>query len=145
MLRHGITIGKLFGIPIRIDASWILIFIWVTVSLGSQYARGAGTNTPVVFAWGSAVVTSLLFFTSVLIHELSHSLVARKLHVPVNDITLFIFGGMAQINEEPKTPRDELLMAGAGPLASLLLAGLFFVASLLARAASPLVRAPLVF
>ena len=145
MLRHGISLGKLFGIPIKIDLSWVIIFLWVTISLGVQYTAGTNPITPAVLGWIIAVITSLLFFTSVLIHELSHSLIARSYGVPVRDITLFIFGGVSQIAEEPRSAREEAIMAGAGPLTSLVLAGLFGGLYLLVRAVLPLLQAPVIF
>lgn len=145
MLRHGISLGKLFGIPIKIDLSWVIIFLWVTISLGVQYTSTANPITPTVLGWIIAVITSLLFFTSVLIHELSHSLIARSYGVPVRDITLFIFGGVSQIAEEPRSAREEAIMAGAGPLTSLVLAGLFGGLFFLVRAVIPLLQAPVIF
>jgi Zn-dependent protease len=145
MLRHGISLGKLFGIPIKIDLSWGIIFLWVTISLGTQYTAGVSVITSVVLGWVIAVVTSLLFFTSVLIHELSHSIIARSYGVPVHDITLFIFGGVSQIAEEPRSAREEAIMAGAGPLTSLLLAAIFGGLFFLVRAVLPLLQAPVIF
>jgi len=145
MFQQSITLGKLFGIPIKIDISWILIFIWVSLSLGTQYAGNLPTGASQAPAWIAAVVTSLLFFTSVLAHELAHSIIARRHNVPVHDITLFIFGGISQISEEPKTAKAEAVMAGAGPLTSLLLALLFYGLSLLAKPATFLVRQHLLF
>ncbi|MHB9033381.1 MAG: site-2 protease family protein [Anaerolineae bacterium] len=145
MFRQGITIGKIFGIPIRIDFSWILIFVWVSISLGSQYAANMPKGTPVELAWIAAVITSLAFFSSVLLHELAHSVVARHQKVPVHDITLFIFGGVSQITEEPHTARDEAVMAVVGPLTSLALGGVFFAIYSLVGTISPLIKAPLLF
>ncbi|OPZ80622.1 MAG: putative zinc metalloprotease Rip3 [bacterium ADurb.Bin429] len=82
--------------------------------------------------WGSAVMVSLLFFASVLFHELSHALIARRAGIPVNNIVLFIFGGMAQMEDEPASPWDEFKMAIAGPIASVLIAVVFFGAALAA-------------
>jgi Zn-dependent protease len=145
MLRHGFSIGKLFGIPIKIDLSWVIIFLWVTISLGVQYTAPPNPITPTILGWSIAIITSLLFFTSVLIHELSHSLIARSYGVPVRDITLFIFGGVSQITEEPRTAREEAIMAGAGPLTSLVLGGLFGGLFFLVQAVLPLLQAPVGF
>lgn len=145
MLRHGVSLGKLFGIPIKIDLSWVIIFLWVTISLGTQYTARTNPISPAVLGWIIAVVTSLLFFTSVLIHEMSHSLIARSFGVPVRDITLFIFGGVSQITEEPRSAREEAIMAGAGPLTSLVLAGVFGGLYFLVRAVLPVLQAPVMF
>ncbi|MCE5260267.1 MAG: site-2 protease family protein [Chloroflexi bacterium] len=145
MFRQSITLGKLFGIPIKIDVSWILIFAWVSLSLGSQYTRNISEETPTTLAWVAAVLTSLAFFASVLAHELAHSLIARKQGVPVRDITLFIFGGISQITDEPKTAKAEAVMAGVGPLTSLILAAVFYGIYRIFGLVSPLIRAPLLF
>jgi Zn-dependent protease len=145
MLRHGISLGRIFGIPIKIDLSWIIIFLWVTISLGTQYAAGSSPIAPAILGWIVAVITSLLFFISVLIHELAHSLIARSYGVAVQDITLFIFGGVSQIAEEPRSAREEAIMAGAGPLTSLVLAAIYGGLFFLVRAVFPLLQAPMVF
>ena len=122
MLRGGIPIGKLFGISIRLDYSWFIIFVLVTWFLVDGLSPDSGLATS-IFA---GVVTSLLFFGSILAHELMHSLVAQASGIPVRAITLFIFGGVAQISAEPKEPKVELRIALAGPLTSFLLGGIFW-------------------
>ncbi len=125
-LRSSIQFGRLFGISIGAHYSWFLIFILALWSLAEGYfpqeypAWGRGA------AWIAAAVTTVLFFGSVLVHELGHSLVALRNAVPVSSITLFIFGGLAQLKREPPTPGAEFRIAIAGPLASLGLAALFF-------------------
>lgn len=125
----SIKIGRLFGIPIEINVSWLVIFALVTLSLSSTYypslpeAEGASTIVFVLLG----MITSALFFASVVAHELSHSLVARAEGGGVSKITLFLFGGVAQMDEEPRTPGKEFFMAAAGPGVSLVLAALFFV------------------
>jgi Zn-dependent protease/CBS domain-containing protein len=123
-MSRGIRIGRLLGIDIIIDYSWVLIFGLITLSLGQQYTTTHGDwSTPV--RWGLAFVTSLLFFASVLAHELAHSAVSQAQGIPVPRITLFIFGGVSQISEEPRTAVNEFLMALVGPATSLLLAVVF--------------------
>lgn len=117
-------LGRISGIQIAVDHSWILIFALITFSLAGHFSRAHEGWSP-VHAWSTAIATSLLFFTSIVLHELGHSLTAQRLGVQVRSITLFVFGGVAQLESEPKRPRDEIVIAVAGPLVSLALAGLF--------------------
>ncbi|MBW2697575.1 MAG: site-2 protease family protein [Deltaproteobacteria bacterium] len=119
-------IGHVAGIEIAVDHSWLLIFALITFSLGGQFSAAHESWSPPV-VWFSAIVTSLLFFASIVLHELGHSLTAQRLGVGVASITLFVFGGMAQLRSQPKRPRDEVLIALAGPLVSIVL-GLGFSA-----------------
>lgn len=132
-LRGGFRIGRLFGIDIRLDASWLIIFVLILISLAGHFGI-QHEDVPEPRRWGLAAAATLLFFFCILIHELSHSLVARVRGMDVHGITLFIFGGVSHLKGEPKRPRDEFLMAIVGPLASALLAGIFwFVAVLLPK------------
>jgi Zn-dependent protease len=115
-------LGKLFGIPIGINYTWFIIFAMVTLSLATAYFPGRYADWSVASYWGVGLLTSALFFASVLIHELAHSVVALAWGIPVRSITLFIFGGVATIEREPDRPLAEFLIAIAGPAASLLLA-----------------------
>jgi len=133
MARGSISLGKLFGIPVRVDLSWLFIVVWVTWSLAGSYFPTRYPSWSSALVWGMGLLTSGLFFGSVLLHEVGHSLVARGQHLPVTDITLYIFGGASQIAEEPRNAREELLLAGAGPAVSLGLAGLFGLGYLAAR------------
>lgn len=136
MLRsRGVRIGKILGIPIFLHTSWFLIFGLIVFSLANEYA-GLHAQWTQGQNWGLAVVTALLFFGSVLFHEMSHSMVARHYRIPVSSITLFFFGGVAQISRDPERALQEFNIAAAGPLSSFVLAGLFFAASLLAPAGS---------
>lgn len=125
-MRNAIRLGNILGIELRLDYSWFIIFVLITWSLAGHYFPGAHPGWSTGGYWALAAITSGLFFTSVVIHELAHSLVSRAFGTPVHDITLFIFGGAAHIGQEPQRPREELLMALAGPGASLSLAALFF-------------------
>ena len=110
-------LASLWGIAIQIDPSWLFIFgllTWQLVTL--QSAR-----QPLWYTWGVAIVTSLLLFASVLLHELAHSFAALRLGIPVQSVTLFLFGGVARITKEPDRPWVEFLIAIVGPLTSLLL------------------------
>jgi Zn-dependent protease len=87
MFRTRVQLGRLFGIPFKIDASWLLIFVWVTWSMGASYIPTAYPELSAVATWLLAGLTALLFFGSVLLHELGHALVARRQGTPVRDIT----------------------------------------------------------
>jgi Zn-dependent protease/predicted transcriptional regulator len=136
MFRNGIPIGKAFGIALRLDYSWFIIFVLITWSLAVYFpsAQIWGTvytfNTTVSIIMG--IVTSLLFFGSVLAHELMHSIVAQREGIPVKSITLFVLGGVSEITEEPRKPTDEFRMAFAGPLTSIVLGIIFLGISLIA-------------
>jgi Zn-dependent protease len=121
--RGALRIGRVRGIPIEVHPSWLIAFLVVTLSLSVQLDAGA-LRVPV------SAVAALALFASVVGHELAHAIVAIRLGVPVRSITLFVFGGVASLEREPRSPRDELLVAAAGPLASL---GIGAVALLLAR------------
>ncbi|MFQ6041327.1 MAG: site-2 protease family protein [Candidatus Poribacteria bacterium] len=124
MFKNSLRLGKILDIEIRLDYSWFIIFTLITGSLVQYFiSRGMTITTSLVIG----ILTSLLFFASVLAHELSHSFVARAEGVPVHSITLFIFGGVAHITKEPKRARDEFFMALAGPAISIVIAILFGV------------------
>ena len=123
---QGFRIGRLFGIDIVIDWTWLIIFALITFSLGST----VGVFQPdwdAGLQWGVATISALLFFVSVLAHELAHSLVSQGQGIEVESITLFVFGGVARIREEPKTPLGEFLMAVVGPVTSLAIGGLLLL------------------
>ncbi|HEV8019715.1 MAG TPA: site-2 protease family protein [Candidatus Lustribacter sp.] len=115
-------IGQIFGVTIVVDVSWLFIFAIVSWALGSSAGPFHAVQvTPGVRAL-LAIVTALLFFVSVLLHELAHSLVARAQGIPVREIRLFIFGGASNLTAEPKSPGAGAWLAFAGPLMSLVLA-----------------------
>ncbi len=122
---QGIRIGRILGIPIYLDFSWILIFGLVTLSLGSQF-KHEFPQWSMTEQWGAGILTSVLFFASVVFHELAHSAVAQHYKIKVLSITLFLFGGLARIGREPSKAIQEFNIAIAGPLASGLLAALFY-------------------
>jgi Zn-dependent protease/predicted transcriptional regulator len=124
-MEANLKLGRIWGIPIGLHLSWFLIFILITWSLSTGYfpQEYPQLSEPVHILLG--VVTSLLFFGSVLGHELGHAFIALRNKIPVNGITLFIFGGVAQIAQEPKSPGAEFRIAIAGPAVSLGLSLLF--------------------
>jgi Zn-dependent protease/predicted transcriptional regulator len=122
----GILIGRVFGIPIYLHASWFIIFVLITLSLRTQFTSQHPAWTPQQH-WLLGIITSALFFGSVVFHELSHSVVAMRYKIPVQSITLFVFGGLSSISREPDKPKQEFNIAIAGPLASFFLAGCFYL------------------
>jgi len=120
-ISPGLRIGRILGIPIYVHPSWMIIFVLITMSLAMQFTQEHPQWTSVQH-WSVGVATSLLFFASVLFHELSHSVVARFYKIRVISITLFVFGGVARLGREPSKPIQEFNIAIAGPIASLVLA-----------------------
>jgi Zn-dependent protease/predicted transcriptional regulator len=131
MLRDAWQIGRLFGIPLRVHISWLIIFGLISWSLASGYFPAVLPDLPVWSYWVQAVVAAVMLFASIILHELGHSLVARHHGVGISSITLFVFGGVSQMKEEPREPRQEFQIAIVGPLISLALAGGFWVVSAL--------------
>ncbi len=140
-MNSGIRVARIWGIPIRLHLSWFLIIALVTWSLAIGSFPRAFPGLPAQSLWLLSGITSLLFAVSVLIHELGHAAVALRDGVPVRSITLFFFGGMAQISREPSSAGAEFRVAIAGPLASLALAALFGLLALLGRS-FPAIAAP---
>lgn len=122
-MNNNIRVGSLFGIPFYVNPSWFLVLGLVTFSYGSGLAAQF-PNLPLGLSWGLGLLTALLLFGSVLAHELGHSFVALKQGVGVKSITLFLFGGLASLEKESETPAEAFQVAIAGPLVSLLIAGL---------------------
>ncbi|HET7258844.1 MAG TPA: site-2 protease family protein, partial [Candidatus Acidoferrum sp.] len=123
--RPGMRIGRILGIPIYLHSTWVIIFAAITYSLAMQFTQEHPTWSPAQ-QWAVGIFTSLLFFGSLLFHELAHSVVAQHYKIRVLSITLFIFGGVASIERDPSKAIQEFNIAIAGPLASGLLAGIFF-------------------
>ena len=128
MRSEGIQIGRIFGIPIFLHTSWFVIFGLITYSFFTEFGAldlkmTAGQQIAV------ALLTSLLFFASLVFHEMSHSVVAKHYKIPVVSITLFVFGGIARISRDPTRAIEEFNIAVAGPISSLALAVGFGIAS----------------
>ncbi|AFZ24489.1 Zn-dependent protease [Cylindrospermum stagnale PCC 7417] len=126
-------VGSLFGIPLFLDPLWFVILGLATLNFGVAYQEW-GTVT----AWSAGIVMALLLFASVLLHELGHSLVAQSQGIKVNSITLFLFGGIAAIEEESKTPGKAFQVAIAGPVVSITLFLLLRLATNVIPETSPL-------
>jgi len=123
---NGFRIGRLFGIDIHVDWSWMLIFALVSWSLSATFGQIHPGWSPGM-RWGMAMLAAILFFASVLAHELAHSLAALARGVPVHSITLFLFGGVSNIQKEPTSPAEELVITIVGPLTSLFIGAVFLV------------------
>lgn len=118
-------VARIAGIDIRIHWSWFAIFGLLTWWLAEGFYQDVYTDWTTAQAWTASVITTVFFFTSILLHELSHSLVAKRLGLPVTSITLFIFGGVSSLGEEPSSARQEFAVAIVGPLTSFLLGAIF--------------------
>ncbi len=119
-MRAQIKLGRIFGIEIGLHYSWLIIAVLILFSLGGQFAmvnRDWGTGV----IWGAAVITTILFFVSILLHELGHSVVAQSRGIPVPSIVLFALGGVSQMQREPEKASTEFWMALTGPLVSVVI------------------------
>ena len=133
----SLQLGRIFGIPVEVNISWILVFLLLTYLLAGEF-EDARLRWPMAQRWSVAMITVVLFFLSVLLHELSHSVMALSKGIPVRGITLFIFGGVSRLDKEPERPLIEFMVAAVGPLMSIALAavlgGIWF---LMGRGDSP--------
>jgi Zn-dependent protease/CBS domain-containing protein len=124
--QPGIQFGRVFGIPLYLSPSWFIIFFLTTGLVATQFtSQHPGWSREQ--HWALGIVTSFLFFASVVFHELSHSVVAKHYKIPVQSITLFVFGGLSRITREPDNGKQEFNVAIAGPLSSFFLAGCFWL------------------
>lgn len=130
MNGKGFVIGRVHGIPISVDASWLVIFFLIWMFFWTDLAT-ATVDTSHAGVWIGAFVGTVLFFGSVVMHELSHSLVAMGRGIPVKQIRLFVFGGVSEIEEEATTPGTEFAVTIAGPLSSVILGAIFYALSFL--------------
>ncbi len=138
MTRQNIPLGKIMGITVGLDYSWFVIFALLTWALAGSYYPAEFKNWAPPLYWVTGAVTALMLFASVLLHELGHSVVALQYKIPVRSITLFIFGGVAQIEAEPPSATAEFFVAVAGPIVSLMLAGFFSVVKPVVAGLEPL-------
>ncbi|MBD0315939.1 MAG: site-2 protease family protein [Nitrospiraceae bacterium] len=125
-------IGRALGIPVRVHASWFVVFLFVTSTLATGYLPDTLPGLSAERYWAMGGIAAVFLFVSVLLHELGHSYVALRYRIPIDQITLFIFGGVAHMRKEAPSPRAEFLIAIAGPFVSFVLGalclGLVFVA-----------------
>ncbi len=126
MFGKKVNLFKLFGFQVSLDWSWVLIAVLVAWSLSTGFFPAWFEDLTSSSYWIMGVVGALGLFFSIIFHEMAHSLVARKYGLPMRGITLFIFGGVAQMDREPPNPRVEFMMAVAGPISSILMALLFY-------------------
>lgn len=126
-----IQIARVTGIPIYLHFSWLIIFGLIVWTLSTGYFPAQEPDFPASSYWAKGLVASLLFFVSILLHELGHAVVARRQGLRTRSITLFIFGGVALLEKDPRDAKAELRIAAAGPLVSLVLAGLFYACATL--------------
>jgi Zn-dependent protease len=134
---QGINLFTVRGIELRIDYSWFIVFALVLFSLSLGYFPQVYPNQSNRVYWITGFLATLLFFISVVTHEMSHSFMALRSGVKIHGITLFIFGGMARLSEETDDPRTEFKIAVVGPLTSLMLAGVFWLIQLALRGEQP--------
>jgi len=121
-MNSHVKLGRVYGVPVGLHWSWFLLFILLTWSLANGLFALQLPGYPAALHWGLAAITAILLFASVLAHEFGHAVVSIRNHIPVHQITLFLFGGVAQIEQEPQSPGVEFRIAVAGPLVSLGLA-----------------------
>src|ERR1700724_1656761 len=131
MRKEGLQIGRIYGIPIFLHTSWFIIFGLIAFSFVSEF-DALQLSIPTSRLWGLGLVTSVLFFGSLVFHEMAHSVIAKHYQIPVVSITLFIFGGAARISRDRSRAIEEFYIAVAGPLSSFLLAGGFGIVYLAA-------------
>jgi Zn-dependent protease len=138
-------IGRIAGIDIEVNVSWIVILVLLTFSLAVSWFPATVPRQSTLIYWVLGFIAALLLFVSVLLHELAHSLVARARGLPVKRITLFIFGGVSDLEQEPQSPGVEFQIAIVGPLTSLVIGAVTLVAGNLIGPNAPLVAAVLTY
>lgn len=132
MFKNAIPLFRIAGFPVKLDPSWLILALLVTWTLAAGYFPMRYHDLTPLAYWLMGAVSALGLFMSIILHEFSHSMVAHRMGLPISGITLFIFGGIAEMQEEPENPKTELLMAIAGPICSFALAAVFGAFSLVA-------------
>lgn len=126
MFGRGIKLFTLFGFEVKIDASWLIIALLVTFTLAQGVFPSLYKGLSAAAYWWMGIAGALGLFASIIFHEFFHSIMARKYGLPIKGITLFVFGGIAEMEDQPRSPKIEFLMALAGPLSSILLGFIFY-------------------
>lgn len=126
-MTGSLRVGRILGIPIEVHYTWLIVFGLITTTLSTSYLSKYALYTSNAIIWIIGGVASIVFFTCVALHELMHSYIAIRRGLSIKRITLFLFGGVAEIEGEPKTAKDELYIAIAGPITSTVLSFLFFI------------------
>ena len=133
MLARAVRVATIRGIEVRLDPSLVVLAVLLAWLLTTRFGPVHGTGV----AWALAGVGSVLFFVSILLHELGHALEARHRDIPVKGITLLLFGGVTEMHTESRHPRDEFVIAAVGPYVSLVVAGAFHLLAAVARTLFP--------
>src|SRR5919202_4439608 len=130
LIHRQIRVARVFGIPVRIDFRWFIVFALSAWLIAENFYRGFWDVAPLdaASAWGVGIATTLLLFLSVFGHELSHALVAKFEGIEIEEIVLHPFGGLARMRSEPDSPRAEFRVAVAGPASSFIFAVFSFIA-----------------
>jgi Zn-dependent protease/CBS domain-containing protein len=126
MFGRRFRLFELFGFAVHVDLSWVFLAALIIWTLATGLFPHSYPDLASSSYWWMAAAAALGLFASIVLHEMSHSIVARRYGIPMRGITLFIFGGVAEMNDEPPSPKSEFVMAIAGPIASYLLAGILF-------------------
>lgn len=127
MFEHRLTLFRLFGFGVRLDISWLILALLVIWTLAEGLFPQQYPELSRFIHWVMGILGAVGLFVSIIFHEFCHAMVARRYGLPMKGITLFVFGGVAEMSEEPRNPKTEFLMAVAGPVASLLLALIFYL------------------
>jgi Zn-dependent protease len=128
MFSRSLTLFRIFGFAVRVHASWLIIALVVTWSLAAGFFPVRYPELPVSAHWWMGLAGTALLFGSIVVHEVVHALVARHYGMPMRGITLFVFGGIAEMEDEMPSAKSEFLMAAAGPAATIVIGFLFYAA-----------------
>ena len=137
MPGRSVTLFKMFGFAVRVDGSWLIIAVLVTWSLAVGFFPHLYPGLSQAEYWLMGISGAVLLFASIIVHELAHSLVARRSGLMMKGITLFIFGGVAEMDQEPPSAKAEFQMAIAGPVTSVIIGGIFYALAAAMRGAWP--------
>ena len=133
MFGKAITLVRLFGFEVKIDLSWLILGLLITWTLAQGFFPNSYKGLEPAVYWGMGIAAAIGLLISIVFHELWHSLIARRFGLPMKGITLFIFGGVAEMTEEPPSPKAEFFMAAAGPVSSIVLGAVLVGISMFAR------------